>query len=163
MSPGSSASTIRGSHASSTSKSPSVPSCSRRAVATPQLMFEPARLWTGVRPAWRRADASMPAVVVLPLVALITVEPEREARAQALDRVRRHAKEHAPRERCAAAAAGAPRQVAGRAGDRDLRPEPGARGGWRAHGAESGGTITRRALGRMRTVAGRSATGSPSA
>ena len=44
-------------------------------MATPQLMFEPARLCTGSRPAARRVAASMPAVVVLPLVALTIVDP----------------------------------------------------------------------------------------
>ena len=38
-------------------------------------MFEPARLCTGSRPAARSAAASMPAVVVLPLVALTIVDP----------------------------------------------------------------------------------------
>ena len=38
-------------------------------------MFEPARLWTGNRPSARRIAASIPAVVVLPLVALMIVEP----------------------------------------------------------------------------------------
>src|SRR5215211_4787358 len=38
-------------------------------------MFEPARLWTGSRPAARRAAAIIPAVVVLPFVALTIVEP----------------------------------------------------------------------------------------
>ena len=72
---GSSSVATRGSHASSTSKRPSEPRCSSRAVATPQVMFDPARLWTGARPAARRAAAIMPAVVVLPLVALTIVVP----------------------------------------------------------------------------------------
>ena len=38
-------------------------------------MFEPARLWTGLRPAAPSAAAIIPAVVVLPLVALTIVEP----------------------------------------------------------------------------------------
>ena len=54
---------------------PRSPRCSSSAVATPQVMFEPARLWTGSRPSARRIAAIIPAVVVLPLVALTIVEP----------------------------------------------------------------------------------------
>jgi hypothetical protein len=38
-------------------------------------MFDPARLWTGSRPARRSIPAIMPAVVVLPLVELTTTDP----------------------------------------------------------------------------------------
>ena len=72
---GSSCSTTRGSQASSTSNRPSWPRCSSSAVATPQVMFEPARLWTGRRPSAARMAAIIPAVVVLPLVALTIVVP----------------------------------------------------------------------------------------
>ena len=44
-------------------------------MATPQVMFEPARLWTGWRPSAARSAAIIPAVVVLPLVALTIVVP----------------------------------------------------------------------------------------
>jgi hypothetical protein len=40
-------------------------------------MFEPARLWTGERPSARRMPEIIPAVVVLPLVELTTIEPRR--------------------------------------------------------------------------------------
>ena len=48
---GGAAAATRGSQASSSSNRPSSPRCSSSAVATPQCMFEPARLWTGSRPA----------------------------------------------------------------------------------------------------------------
>ena len=54
---------------------PRWPRCSSSAVATPQVMFEPARLWTGWRPSAARIAAIIPAVVVLPLVALTIVVP----------------------------------------------------------------------------------------
>ncbi len=44
-------------------------------MATPQVMFEPARLWTGWRPSASSTAAIIPAVVVLPLVALTIVVP----------------------------------------------------------------------------------------
>ena len=50
-------------------------SCSSSAVAIPQVMFEPARLWTGERPSASSTAAIIPAVVVLPLVALTRVTP----------------------------------------------------------------------------------------
>src|SRR6187402_2982115 len=75
ISEGSSCSATRGSQASSTSNRPSWPRCSSSAVATPQVMFEPARLWTGWRPSAARTPAIIPAVVVLPLVALTIVVP----------------------------------------------------------------------------------------
>src|SRR3954452_20599256 len=70
ISEGSSCWATRGSQASSTSNRPSLPRCSSSAVATPQVMFEPARLWTGRRPAAARSAAIIPVVLVLPLVAL---------------------------------------------------------------------------------------------
>src|SRR5215218_9344085 len=75
MRAGSSCAVTRGNQASSTSNSPSSPRCSSSAVATPQVMFEPARLWTGWRPSAARMPAIIPAVVVLPLVALTIVVP----------------------------------------------------------------------------------------
>jgi hypothetical protein len=51
------------------------PSRSASAVPTPQWVFAPARLWTTARPSASRIVASMRAVVVLPLVALINVTP----------------------------------------------------------------------------------------
>ena len=44
-------------------------------MATPQAMFEPARLWTTGLPARSRAAAIMAAVVVLPFVADTSTEP----------------------------------------------------------------------------------------
>jgi hypothetical protein len=67
-----------GSHASSTSKRPSWPRsrpASSSAVATPQDMFDPARLCTSGLPERSSAAAIMAAVVVLPFVADTSTEP----------------------------------------------------------------------------------------
>ena len=98
-------------------------------------------------------------MVVLPLVALTIVEPPSRPPPEAGDRVGRHPQQQAARERGAAAAAAAPAERPGRPRDPDLGAK--ARG---AHAAGAGrGTITRRARGSSRTVAGRSAMWSPSA
>ncbi len=49
-------------------------------MATPQVMFDPARLCTSGRPARSRMAASMAAVVVLPLVADTSTEPSSRRR-----------------------------------------------------------------------------------
>ena len=119
------------------------------AVATPPAMFAPARLWTSFVPVRPRMAATMAAVVVLPLVAETTTLPLRQAGGEARDGVRLGAHQHLAGQR-RPAAAGQARDGARRAGGEQPRLQP--------HGA-----ITRSAPGLTRTVAGRSAIGSPSA
>ena len=66
------------SQASSTSNRPSSPDrlpASSRAVATPQLMLEPARFRTTAPPSRSTAAASIEAVVVFPFVAETSTAP----------------------------------------------------------------------------------------
>ena len=141
-------------------RAPRRPRCSSSAVATPQVMFEPARLCTGTRPAAFSAAAIIPDVVVLPLVALTTVDPPVSP---------------APRR---AMASGAIRSST-RPGRVVPPPRPlrrlrlpvarasgdlGAEEGAHAAGERTpSGAITRRARRSRRTVAGRSVRWSPSA
>ena len=114
-------------------------------------MFAPARLWTSREPVRSRIEATIAAVVVLPLVAEITTLPCSSRAGQQADRVRLEARQHLAGQRGAAAAAGA-------AGERADGLRRGQLGGEQAHGA-----MTCSAPGWTRTVAGRSAIGSPSA
>ena len=120
------------------------PACSR-----------PARLCTGVSAAPRaRIAAIMPAVVVLPLVALTTTEPRSRLPRQARDRPRLHAQQQlAGQARAAAAAARARQRPAARA-SADLR---------RSGRAQARGAITLSPPRTSRTVAGSVVSGSPSA
>ena len=131
-------------------------------------MFEPARLWTGRRPAASSAAAIIPAVVVLPLVALIRVEPSLEPGAERPDRIRGRAQEHPAGQRGAAAAAAAPAQAADRPGGGDAwrrnnREPPRSDRRGAAHGPAGGAISSSAARERPATVAGRSVRWSPSA
>ena len=92
-------------------------------MATPQVMFEPARLWTGWRPSAASTAAIIPAVVVLPLVALTIVEPPSRRGAEPGDRVRREAQQHPAGQRRAAAAPAGPAGGADRPRQRELGAE----------------------------------------
>ena len=125
-------------------------------MATPQLMFDPARLWTGSRPAARSAEAIIPAVVVLPLVALTIAEPSTNrapSRAIASGAIRRRSRPGRvvpPPRRCAA-------ERPGCAGERELRREGSGR-----HGLAGRDDDAQRP-GEQPHGRGSSATGSPSA
>ena len=124
-------------------------------------MFEPARLWTGSRPSAARIAAIMPAVVVLPLVALTTVAVV-EAGAEAGDRVGGEPQEHPAGQGRAAAAAAGPAGDADRPRGGPLRSEQGPVPAAGAQ-APARGTITLSARGSTRSEAGRSLRCSPSA
>ena len=143
-----------GSQASSTSKSPSWPRsrpASSSAVATPQDMFEPARLCTIGLPERSSAAAIMAAVVVLPFVADTSTEPasssldmRASARGEALSSTRPGA---VVPPRAPDAATGGPR-------------EPGEEAGEPEH---QDGAMTRRQRRSTRIMAGVAPIGSPSA
>ena len=125
------------------------PRSAASAAATPPAMLAPARLWTRRVPVRPRIDATIAAVVVLPLVAETTTLP-RGSRAASREMARGSARistlpgsDVPPRPASAGGGAGG-------AGGEQAGPQP--------HGA-----ITRNPPGTTRTVAGSSAIGSPSA
>ena len=79
--------------------------CSSSAVATPPGMFAPARLCTASMPACASTLAIIPAVVVLPLVALTTTDAALEPARRARDRVGLQPQQQLARQAGAAAAA----------------------------------------------------------
>ena len=112
----------------------------------------PARLWTSRAPVRSRIEATIAAVVVLPLVAEITTLPRSRRLREAADRVRLDAGEDLAGQRRAAAAAGGARERADRLG--------GGHAGGQAHHR---GATTRSAPGSDPDRRGSSAIGSPSA
>ena len=120
----------------------------------------------GLRPSASSRAAIIPAVVVLPLVALTNVDAAVEPRAQAGDRVGGEPQQHPARQRRAAAAPARPAGGADRPRHRLLGAEQPPRcARWRSTqpSAWGRGTITLRARGRTRSAAGRSVRCSPSA
>ena len=145
----------RGSQASSTSNRPSWPGsrpASSSAVATPQPMFDPARLCTTRRPCRSSTPAAIAQVVVLPLVAETSTAPSSSSRGHAAQGAGREPQEHPARGGGAAAAAepaaGGPEGAREQSGQPEHQPA---------------GTITRSTCRRTRIVAGVRASGSPSA
>ena len=134
---------------------PSRRACSSSAVATPPGMFAPARLWTASSPAWASTAAIMPAVVVLPLVALTTTEPRSSCAPEPAIACGASRSSSLPGRLVPPPLPADARQGAGRAGDRD----PGGKQLTR----QARGAITRRPPGTSRTVAGSVVSGSPSA
>ena len=128
-------------------------------------MFEPARLWTGWRPSAASTAAIIPAVVVLPLVALTTVVPPRRPaprRAIASGSSRsstRPGRVVPPPRPLARLAAPIAREAA------TLAPNsgPGAALWQSRRGQAAAGTSTLSARGSTRSEAGRSVRCSPSA
>ena len=120
-------------------------------MATPQDMFEPARLCTTGLPARSRAAAIIAAVVVLPFVADTSTEPASSSRDMRSQRARRGLQQQAPGGGGAAgaahAAAGGPCQPGEQAGE----PE------------HQDGAMTRRQRRSTRMIAGVAPIGSPSA
>ena len=115
-------------------------------------MFAPARLCTTGTPARLSTDATMAAVVVLPLVAETTTEPRARRADEFGDRIGLQSDQHLAGEAGPAAATGSPRELAHRARGGDLGREQAHRG-----------TIMRTAAASTRTVTGSSAIASPSA
>ena len=146
-----------GSQASSTSKSPICPGerpASSSAVATPQAMFEPARLWTTGRPSRSSAAATIAAVVVLPLVAEISTEPSSRPAPM---------RPSARGERASSSRPGAVVPPLLPSLPAHGPHQTGERPSGAVHQVVAGGTMTRRQRGSTVTVAGVAAIGSPSA
>ena len=115
-------------------------------------MFAPARLCTTGTPARAITDATMAAVVVLPLVAETTTEPRASRAESSRIAPRLQRDQHLAGQARATAPARSPRQRPHGPRRRDLRAEQ-----------RHAGTIIRTAAGSTRTVTGSSAIASPSA
>ena len=115
-------------------------------------MFAPARLWTSRAPVRSRIFATIAAVVVLPLVALITTLPRSSRLARRPIACGSTRVSTLPGSDVPAAAPGGARERADRLG-----------GGHTSGKPDHAGATTRNEPGSTRTVSGRSPIGSPSA